>query len=355
MSLFKGEKISVEIYGESHAEKIGVKCSGFPTITIDKDRLKAFTDRRKPSRSAFSTPRQEDDEAVFLSGLTDDGKLINGDFEAVIYNKKQKSADYNELYGKPRPSHADYCSNVKNNTLDFSGGGRFSARLTAPLCIAGGIAKQYLEDRGIRIYAFLSQVGKVKAKSYKDGITENELKLCDFPAIDNKEQMLSEIENAKLDADSIGATIDCVVYGLEAGVGDDYFSGLEGKLSYSIFAVPAVKGVEFGSGFDLCKMRGSEANDCFYFDKDGKVKTYTNNSGGINGGISNGMPITLRVAMRPTPSIFKTQKTVDLINKQNTEITIKGRHDSCVAVRGVPIIEGVVALTILDTLLSEGK
>jgi len=353
MSLFKGNKISVEIYGESHAEKIGVICKGFPKIKIDREKLKIFTDRRKPSSSAFSTSRKEPDETVFLSGVNEENQITSGDFEAVIYNKNQKSNDYNELYAKPRPSHADYCSFIKNGTLDFSGGGRFSARLTAPLCIAGGIAKQYLEQKNIKIYAFLSKVGKIDAKSYKDGVTENELKIDGFPSIDKKQEIMTEIEQAKKQGDSVGAVIDCVVLGLKAGVGDDYFSGLEGKLSYSIFSIPAVKGIEFGSGFSLANMYGEEANDCFYFDERGEIKTFTNHSGGVNGGISNGMPITFRVAFRPTPSIFKEQRTIDLVKRENTTITIKGRHDSCVAVRAVPVVEGMTALALLDELLSE--
>ena len=351
MSVFNGDNIKVDIYGESHAEKIGVKCKGFPKFTFNVDKLKEFTDRRKPSKSSFSTPRKEADEAIFISGVNN-GEIENGEFEAVIYNTNKKSSDYNELYARPRPSHADYCAFVKDGRLDFSGGGRFSGRLTAPLCIAGGIAKQYLESKNVRIYAYLSSVGTVNGKSYKDGVLEEELlKIDGFPSINKKEEMLTEIEKVSSEGDSVGAVIECVVYGFIKGVGDNLFSGLEGKLSYSLFGIPAVKGVEFGSGFDLAKSIGSKANDSLYFDESGEVKTKTNHSGGICGGISNGMPITLRVGVKPTPSIFIEQDTVDLIRKENVKIKIKGRHDSCVSVRAVPVVESAVALALLDSIL----
>lgn len=353
MSIFKGEKISVEIYGTSHADQIGVICTGFPIGKIDNEKLVEFMQRRKPSSQAFSTKRKEPDEIIFESGV-DKGVIVDGNFKAFINNVDRRSQDYNELYGKPRPSHADYVSYAKFGTLDFRGGGKFSARLTAPLCIAGGIAKQILEDKGIKIYSYLSRVGSVVGKSYKDGVSQEELETVKgFPALSNGQAMVEEIESARLDQDSVGGVAECVIYGMPVGVGDSYFQGLEGKIALGVYSVPAVKGVEFGSGFDLSKMRGYDANDQFYYDN-GIVKTKTNNAGGINGGISNGMPITLSVAFRPTPSISKEQNTVDLVNKCDAKIIIHGRHDSCVAVRALPVLEGVIALSLLDIFMTEG-
>ena len=351
MAKWQGKNLSVEIYGESHSEKVGAICHGFPEIEVNSDELHTFLARRKASKGVFSTTRIESDAPVF-DGLVD-GK-IKDSFSVDIFNTNTKSKDYSEFYAKPRPSHADYCSYIKDGKYDFSGGGRFSARLTAPLCAVGGIAIQYLEKLGIKVHAYLSQVGKVKAKSYKNGkISEEELlslRAGDIPALSNKDEMIEEIANAKSDFDSVGGRVECIVYGLKAGLGDNLFEGLEGKISSLVYAIPAVKGVEFGDGFDFCQMKGSIANDPWRI-TDGVVYAETNRAGGINGGISNGEQITLSVAFRPTPSIFKEQKTVDLEKRENTTIQIKGRHDSCVAVRAVPCVESAVALAILDEIL----
>lgn len=349
MSVFNGKKISVEIYGESHADRIGVKVKGFPEFTFDLMELESFTDRRKATDGVYSTSRTEPDIPVFY-GVTD-GR-ISGEFTAEITNLNVRGKDYSALYGKPRPSHADYAWHVKDGVLDFSGGGRFSARLTAPYCVAGGIAKQYLKSRGIEIESYVSSVGKVYGKSYKSGVPSIAEIVRDrqgFPSLDKKDEMLEEIRRAKSDGDSVGGTVECVVSGLK-GVGDNLFGGLEGKISALVFSVPAVKGVEFGDGFALSEMRGSAANDGLYY-KDGEAAFYSNRSGGINGGIANGEKITLRVAFRPTPSISKPQKTVDLVNKKDAEIVISGRHDACVVPRALPVVESAVALAILDEIL----
>ncbi len=341
MSKWTGERLSVEIYGTSHGDRIGVIGKGFPAFSLDEEKLAQFMKRRQGGQGMGSTPRKEDDKPEFLT-------CEEGAFEAVIYNKAQRSGDYNDLYGKPRPSHADYCSFVKDGTLDYRGGGRFSARLTAPVCVAGGIAKQILEEKGVRVYAYLSAVGNVVGKSYKDGASEDEIKLiAGFPSLSKGKEMADEIEKARMDQDSVGAMCECVVFGLPAGVGNDYFDGLEGEIAQLLYAIPAVKGVEFGSGFDLAAMRGSEANDPLFYDG-AQVKTATNHAGGINGGISNGMPLTMRIAFRPTPSIGKEQQTVDLVNKNNVTIKITGRHDACVAVRALPVVESMVCLALLD-------
>ncbi len=342
MSIWKGKHLSLEIYGTSHGESIGVKGTGFPSVTVDEEKLAAFLKRRQGGQGFGATPRKEADTPEFLS------KDKDGEFEAVIYNQNKRGSDYDDLYGKPRPSHADYCSYVKDGTLDFRGGGRFSGRLTAPYCVAGGIAKQFLEGKNIRVYAYISQVGTVQGKSYLDGVTEEEIRaVSGFPSLTKGEEMAGEIAKSAREKDSVGAVCECVVYGLPAGVGNDYFEGLEGKIAQLLYAVPAVKGVEFGSGFSLAGMRGSEANDPLCY-KDGKIETATNHAGGINGGISNGMPLTMRIAFRPTPSIAKRQNTVDLIEKKNTTIEIEGRHDACVAVRALPVIESAVSLALLD-------
>ena len=351
MAIFKGKNLEIEIYGESHQEKIGAIVKGAPKYTFDSDELLEFLDRRKAKSSVYSTSRKEDDLPVFTNVLNN---TINGEFKVDIYNKNTKSSDYDNLYGKPRPSHADYTSYLKEGNLNYKGGGRFSGRLTAVLCAVGGIFKQYLENLGIYVHAYVSQIGSVKGKSYLDGEISREelLSLGEFPSLTNGDKMLEHIKVAKVDGDSVGGVIECIVYGMKPGVGDNLFEGLEGKISSLVYSVPAVKGVEFGSGFNLSSMKGSEANDCLSY-QNGKVELLSNNAGGINGGISNGKEITLRVAIRPTPSISKPQKTVDLVNKENVEIIINGRHDACIVPRAVPCIESAVIIALVDEILGE--
>lgn len=352
MSTYNGKNISVEIFGESHSETIGVKAKGFPAFAFDLNKLNKFLARRKASSQVYSTARVESDTPVF------DGVVngqIDGEFTAVIHNTNVKSSDYAQLVGKPRPSHADYAWYLKDGTVDFTGGGRFSGRMTAPLCVVGGIAKQYLEMLGIKIYAYVKSVGKVTGRSYKDGeIAASELEELiesgEFPALSNACEMISAIAQAKSQGDSLGGVIECIVYGMKAGVGDCLFDGLEGKVSSLVYSIPAVKGVEFGDGFELARLAGSVANDSYRY-VDGKVKLTKNSAGGINGGISNGANVTLSVAMRPTPSIAKEQQTVDLVNKVNTTIKVTGRHDACIVPRAVPCVESAVALAILDEIL----
>ena len=356
MSEFNGKKIKLKIFGESHGDEIGVIAKGFPPFKIDFDLLYRFLERRKPSGAVYSTKRKESDIPVFY-GLKDDA--VDGEFTSVIKNENKKSGDYGELYAKPRPSHADYAWYLKDGTLDFSGGGRFSGRLTAPLCVAGGVAKQILASKGVFVEAFVSKAGGVQAKSYKNGAVTREeiLKLRDaggFPSLNKKEEMLNEIALAAKDGDSVGGVIDCVVYGLCGGVGNDGFDGLESEISYALFGVPAVKGVEFGLGFGFSEKRGSEVSDGLTAEN-GKIRLLSNNNGGINGGITNGENVTLSVAVKPTPSIFKTQKTVNLITNENTEIKIVGRHDACIVPRALAPVESAVAIAVLDKLLSEDK
>ncbi|MDE6060882.1 MAG: chorismate synthase [Clostridia bacterium] len=369
------EKLRIEIFGESHAEEVGVKLGGIPDgCALTLANVNNLLDRRKSRGGVWATPRKEADEPVVLGGLikTDSGYVVDGEIDVRIKNTNVRPKDYagtasaNANFANaqcvPRPSHADYVAYIKDGKIS-SGGGRFSGRLTAPLCIAGGIAEELLLGAHIRVCAYISSIGGVQGASYKtskdvalNGVSkedEQRIKASDFPLLDEsvRGDMENAISNAASEGDSVGGIIECVVSGLEAGMlGDALFEGLEGKIAYSLYAIPAVKGVEFGGGFDLANMRGSEANDSFALQSD-RVVTATNNSGGINGGICNGMPLTLRVAVRPTPSIFKTQKSVDLTSMTECELSVKGRHDACIAVRAVPCVESAVALALLDELL----
>lgn len=346
MSVFKGEHITIELYGQSHDEKIGVILENFPKVKIDREALAAFMQRRQGGQGFGTTNRREADLPEFTEGVRDG--FAEGHIEAVLYNHNKKSSDYQELYGKPRPSHADYAAYLRDGTLDFSGGGRFSARLTAPLCVAGYLAKEHLNKQGVFAYAYLSSVGRVRGRSYKEGVCEEELKnLSGFPSLSKKRQMQREIAKAQRCGDSVGSTVECVVYGVRGGVGNDYFEGLESKIASLLYAIPAVKAVEFGWGFALSRGRGSKMNDPLCC-KDGKITLISNKAGGLNGGISNGMPLTVRTGLRPTPSIAIEQDTVDLVTGKNTKIKIKGRHDACLGVRSLPIIESAIYLALLD-------
>ncbi len=352
-SVYDGKRLRIEIFGASHAEQIGVLIDGLDGESVNLDKLSEFMARRRAKKTAYSTKRLETDEVIIESGF--DGEKFNGRFKGVIKNTAKRSADYDNTVKKPRPSHADFVGWVKyGDGFDYRGGGKFSGRLTAPMCIAGGICKQILEEKGIKINAYISQIGKVKGKGYKDLPVDIEnLKFSDenFPLLDDgvKEQMLKEIENASENLDSVGGIIECVITGLPVGTGEYMFDSLESVISGLAFAVPAVKGIEFGSGFDLAGMFGSTANDAFYYDG-GKVKTKTNHNGGINGGMANGMPLTFRVVIKPTPSIGLEQDTVNMVNGVNTKIKICGRHDACITPRAVPVIEAISAIAIYDSL-----
>lgn len=348
------EKIKVEIYGESHSEVIGVKISGIEKgFKIDLDKLQEFTDRRKSGKNAWSTPRKEADVAEFVSGVCD-GVTTGETIEAVVRNANVRSSDYNEIKYTPRPSHADYVCAVKDGTMECpSGGGRFSGRMTAPLVIAGGIAKQILARRGIRVLSYIRTIGGVTGENYlTTQVTEERISAIETPlkALTRADKMERAVMEAKENLDSVGGTVDIMIFGMPVGIGDNLFQGLEGRIASAVYGVPAVKGVEFGLGFGFADAKASEVNDLFTF-SDGKVVTVTNNSGGINGGISNGMPITLSVAFRPTPSIARPQKTVNLRTGENVEITIKGRHDACIVPRGAVALEAAVALAVLDAII----
>ncbi len=360
MSSEYGTSLKINVFGASHAEEIGVTVNGFPKgEEIDRDALMKFMDRRKPGQGPLTTPRVEADLPIFESGLTDN--VTDGsELRAVIKNTNTRSGDYANLRTCPRPAHADYCAYVKyEGKADMRGGGHFSARLTAPLCIAGGMCLQMLGRRGIKIGAHISAIGSVRDDSFPlypsaelfSEIAEKKIAVINDAA---GEQMSAEILAAREDDDSIGGIVECAITGVPVGVGDPMFDGIENKLATALFGIPAVKGVEFGNGFECATLRGSQNNDPFII-KDGKVQTETNNHGGALGGIATGMPIVFRVAFKPTPSIGKEQRTVDLQTMTETTLAIKGRHDPCVVIRAVPVVEAVAATVITDILLSEGK
>lgn len=357
MSSTIGEKLKVTLFGQSHSEAIGIVIDGLPLgLEIDKQQIKEFMQRRAPG-GQFATKRKEADDVEFLSGLNDLGKTCGAPICAIIKNKDVRSDDYENLKVLPRPSHSDYSAFLKYGEFrDVRGGGQFSGRLTAPMCVAGAICKAYLEKKGIKIGAHLSSVGNVFDQPY-DKINGNiEANLSDFPAINDlsAEKMKEKINSARENLDSIGATIECKVVGFPGGIGEPPFDGIENILARYMFSIPAVKGFEMGTGFDSSRMLGSENNDTLTVFDD-KIITKTNNSGGVNGGITNGMPMVFKIGFKPTPSIAKPQTTVNLKTLKEEELVIKGRHDPCVAVRAVPVVEAYTAIALMDLLLQNGN
>ena len=362
MSTSYGKNLKISIYGESHAEEIGVIASGLPKgFVFDLDELSEFMSRRAPGKDSLSTPRKEADAPIFGAGvdiLGENRAMISGDeLHAVIKNTSQRSSDYSNLTFVPRPSHADFAARMKyGENVDLRGGGHFSGRLTAPMCIVGGICLQYLKAKGIRIAAHLYSVGGIKDTPFdlaRVGTNEFDIleQRSDFPVLnlESKKKMIQRIESARQDGDSVGGIIECAVLGLPAGLGEHIFDGVENRISGIIFGIPAVKAIEFGNGFECASLSGSENNDPFV--TDGKnIYTKTNNCGGILGGMTNGMPLVFRAAMKPTPSIFKEQDSVDMISMQPIKLSIKGRHDPCVALRAVPVFEAAAAIAVCDML-----
>ncbi len=350
MSSTYGENIHISVFGQSHSEAIGVVLDGIGAgLEINTDELNSFMLRRAPGRNEYSTARKEADEPRFLSGIIN-GRTTGAPIAAIIQNTNTRSGDYSAFENIPRPGHADYTARVKYSGFeDRAGGGHFSGRLTAPLCVAGGICKQLLEKEGIDIISRIYSIGSVCDEGELNESTAEK----EFPTISDTaaEKMKREIAAAKADGDSVGGTIECSVLGLNAGLGGPMFGGMEGRISLAMFAVPAVKGIEFGAGFASSRMRGSENNDLFCL-KDGKVVTKTNNCGGILGGITNGMPLTFRVAIKPTPSIAREQLTLNTKTLEQETLSIAGRHDPCIVPRAVPCIEAAAAIAVYDALLN---
>ena len=356
MSSTYGDKIKISIFGESHGNGIGVVIDGLPAgIKIDMDEVLVQMSRRAPGKDKTATPRKEKDLPKVLSGMLDD-VLTGAPLCAVIENTNTRSGDYGNLLACPRPGHSDYSAYVRYSASnDIRGGGHFSGRLTAPIVFAGAICRQILERKGIKIAAHINSIGNINDTPFNpvgiDDMLIDRLNHSSFALIDEgaEEPMRAEVEDARLAQDSVGGTIECAVTGIEAGFGNPMFDGVEGVIAKAVFGIPAIKGVEFGAGFEAAKMRGSQNNDAFRYEN-GKVVTETNNCGGILGGITNGMPIIFRAAVKPTPSISQKQKTVDLQKKENAELEIKGRHDPCIVPRAVPVIEAITAVAVLNII-----
>ena len=349
--------LSVSIFGESHGNGIGVVIDGLPGgCEIDFDRILDFMARRAPKKDGISTRRNEKDFPEIMSGYLN-GKTTGTPLCAVIKNTDQHSKDYGNIETVARPGHADYTGSVRyNNANDIRGGGHFSGRITAPLVFAGAVCGQILEQKGIYSGAHILSIGNIYDNKFDSiNVTKEDLeavKTKDFPLINSavEQEMKDKVKAASEKLDSIGGRIECAVTGLPAGIGSPMFDGLENRISQAVFGVPAVKGIEFGVGFDFADMCGSEANDCFT--TDGKtIKTVTNNNGGILGGISSGMPVIFTAAIKPTPSIAQPQQTVDYVKMENTVLEIKGRHDACIVPRAVPVIEAAANIAVLSFLI----
>ena len=373
MSSCTGRTIKLSIFGQSHGPAIGCTIDGLPAgYKIDINHLNQFLSRRKPFHDCISTQRHENDIPILLSGVLDDKTnfpiTCGSPLTAIIRNKDIHPKDYENLYQVPRPGHADYTAGIKyNNHNDFIGGGHFSGRLTAALCLAGGIAKQILEQNNIYVLAHISNIGTINDENLNpldlDEKQISQLSNNVLPTIssDASQAMLKLIDKIHRKKDSIGGTIECVVYGIPAGIGDPMFDGIENQLASAIFGIPAVKGIEFGSGFKGSKLLGSQNNDPIVPTFDQTSATFlSNNSGGILGGISTGAPIVLRAAFKPTPSIGLPQQTIHYTTNQQGKniiesctVKVKGRHDTCIVPRGVPVIEAVVAFSILDAIISD--
>ena len=365
-----GTALRVQIFGQSHSPAIGCVMEGLPSgFHVDLQELQRFMDRRAPGRNAWSTPRKEADAPSIVGGLNERGETCGTPLAALIRNANVRSGDYDEIRRVPRPGHADYAAWEKwGNSHDIRGGGHFSARLTAPLCVAGGIALQVLKERGVRIAAHVSRVGQAVDEPFcaldntPSSLQELRRQMDtlrsgqdrgDFPTIDPNAggKMRQIIDLARQDQDSVGGAIECVATGLPAGVGGPRYDGIQGSVARIVFGIPAVKGLEFGAGFAVAGMRGSQNNDAFEL-RDGKPCPRTNNAGGSLGGISSGAPVLFRMAVKPTPSIGLAQDSVDLVSGEPATLHVRGRHDPCVAARAVPIAEAALALALLDSWLA---
>lgn len=348
-SIFHGASLSLSVFGQSHSEAIGMTLDGLPAgIQIDMDRLQHFLNRRAPGHNSWSTTRREEDRPEFLCGLKD-GRTCGAPLTAVIRNHNTRSADYDALRLLPRPGHADYTAQLKYDGFqDYAGGGHFSGRLTAALCVAGGILLQALSSRGIIADARIFSIADIIDEApFNESVSERE-----FPVVSDMtgKRMIDAIENARADGDSVGGIVECIIRGVPPGIGEPVFDGVENRIAQLAFAIPAVKGIEFGAGFACTSMRGSEHNDQFTV-KDGCIRTETNNAGGILGGITDGEEIVFRVAIKPTPSISRAQRSVNLERMQPETLCVRGRHDPCIVPRAVPVLEAVAAIAVADLML----
>lgn len=361
MSGFHGERLKVAIYGESHGPSVGLVVDGLPPgLTINIEEVAKEMKRRAPGRSPLATPRKEQDEFLVESGLFH-GKTTGTPLCVRIPNSDTRSGDYALLKDVMRPGHADYAGRIRYmNFNDCRGGGHFSGRLTAPLVFAGAVAKQLLALQGIRVAAHIASVGNVEDVAFNPmgerqetlaGLAQKELPVLDEEQGEKMRQLILAVREQE---DSVGGKVECMVTGLPAGLGDPFFDSVESRLAHALFSIPAIKGLEFGAGFALAAMQGSEANDPMQF-TDGEAGFKSNNNGGLLGGITTGMPLFFKVAVKPTPSIGKPQETVDLAKRENTVLQITGRHDPSIVLRAVPVVEGVAAWIISDLLLSSAR
>lgn len=357
MSSTYGENLKLSIFGQSHGTAIGMTLDGIPAgLPVDTDALQVFLNRRAPGQNDWSTPRKEADRPEFLSGILD-GFTCGAPIAAAIYNKNTRSGDYANLKDCPRPGHADLTAQIKYGGFqDAVGGGHFSGRLTAPLCIAGGLCKQWLEGMGIQVFAHVAAIAGISDTPFDPLAPDADLIQPEFPVVnqDAGARMRAVISAAKSDGDSVGGIVECAVTGLPAGVGEPMFGGVESRIAQIVYGVPAVKGVEFGAGFAAAKLRGSQNNDDYVM-IDGQIRTATNNAGGILGGITTGMPLIFRAALKPTPSISRPQQSVSLSSGEMQELVIKGRHDPCIVPRAVPVIEAAAAIAIFDMILGNTR
>lgn len=361
MSGMHGMNIKMAIYGESHGASIGLILDGLPPgLILDLAAIDKEMARRAPGKNALSTARSESDAFVIQSGFFE-GKTTGTPLCVMIKNSDQHSKDYSILKDKMRPGHADYAGFVHyKGCNDYRGGGAFSGRLTAPLVFAGAVAKQALAAYGIVVGAHILQIADVKEPNFNPlGVSEQVLTSLnnkEFSVMDDEigALMQQRILEAKAECNSVGGVIETMAINIPVGIGNPYFDSIESRLSHALFSIPAVKGVEFGEGFGFADLSGAEANDELCYDND-QVKAYSNHNGGITGGISNGMPIVFRVGVKPTPSIAREQRTISLENKNNTTLTIVGRHDPCIVQRAVPVVEAVAAWTLWDLIMESKK
>lgn len=359
MASIYGNTLHLSIFGQSHSPAIGCSLDGIPAgIAVNMDELQVFLNRRAPGRGDTATARREGDVPEFIAGITN-GHTNGAPIAAVIHNTNTRSGDYAELARVPRPGHADYPAQVKYRGFqDVAGGGHFSGRLTAPLCIAGGIALQALAARGIRIAAHIATLGPEGIadsplnpmeleEEQLEAILANEL-----PCIDagTAADMHKCILDAKNQLDSVGGIIECAAYGVPAGLGDPMFDGMENRIARIAFGIPAVKGVDFGAGFAAAYLRGSQNNDAYRMDGN-TVCPQSNRAGGILGGITTGMPLVWQMAVKPTPSIGQEQQSVDMLEGIDANLVVHGRHDPCIVPRAVPVAEAACALALLDAML----
>ncbi|MBE6738702.1 MAG: chorismate synthase [Ruminococcaceae bacterium] len=348
-----GHNLTVTLFGESHGQAIGAVIDGIASgIKVDEDFIKSQLSLRRPSGS-ISTARSEEDNFKILSGVFG-GVTTGTPICIVIENQNTVSKDYSDIEGKARPSHADFAAFMKYGGYeDYRGGGHFSGRITAAIVAAGAIIISALKAKGVLIGTHIKECAGIADKNF-DNITDDIelLNTKEFAVLSDEkgEKMKENILKAKEEGDSVGGILETMVIGMPAGVGEPWFQTIEGMLSLGLFSIPAVKGVEFGMGFAFADMKGSEANDCFN-SENGEIKTLTNNNGGINGGITNGMPINFSTVIKPTPSIAKPQQTVDFKNNENVTLSIKGRHDPCIVHRARVVVDSMTALTLADFLV----